>query len=286
MLHTFKQDILAHEQKTGNRKLFKRRLFNKLLRNALLHGGGKRKNMDNTEGNVVHVLKPRKKPRQEGTASSSAPKKQTVEKREQWFGRSFPSTPNVFEHQVQQLLKERGITKPLFVDYGSGEGDVLKVAENKFGADVLGFEFRENAVKRANEKMENSTQNINLVTNQQRAIRTIRTRILGNDEINGVVHYVYDGGLYPKELSNAILNIIINCEPRQRAVSQIVCLVLSRVPPLDAGKTLEDGDYTKALATAAFKQNARYTFETCDCLEEQCDCENMAFIVYTKEVHK
>ena len=51
-----------------------------------------------------------------------------------------------------------GITKPLFVDYGSGEGDVLEVAKNTIDADVLGFEFRENAVNRANEKIEKSPQ--------------------------------------------------------------------------------------------------------------------------------
>ena len=295
MLHTFKQDILAHEQKTGNRKLFKRRLFNKMLRNALLHGGGKRKNMEEKQGNVVNVLKPRKKPRQDA-ASSSASKKQKVEKRpvKQWFGRSFPSTPNVFKHQVQQLLKKKGITKPLFVDYGSGEGDVLEFAKNMFGADVLGFEFRENAVKRANEKMENSTMEIDLVGNQRNAIRTIRSRMLDNGEINGVVHYVYDGGIYPKSLSNAILNII-NDEQR-KSVPQIVCVVLSTVTDWDFGKTLTERNYTTALKTK-FRRNDYITFETCDCEEEHkkrkstdifrgCDCENMAFVVYATKMKK
>ena len=109
-----------------------------------------------------------------------------------------------------------------------------------------------------------------------------------------MVHYVYDGGIYPKSLSKAILNII-NDEQR-KSVPQIVCVVLSTVTDWDFGKTLTVRDYTNALKTT-FKRNYLITFETCDCKEEHkkrkssnpflgCDCENMAFVVYATKMKK
>ncbi len=150
-----------------------------------------------------------------------------------WKGRTIQDQAPIFEFIHEQLSKQK--KEPTqFVDWGSGEGRMLLHAKRNGYNSVLGFEREASLVK-----VVDHTVILDICQSVEENVRELNCRM---DPSKPTVHFVYDGGIYPKELAKKIAESILAF---QRAA--FVCVVLSMWPANVEQKHFELRDWKKAL---------------------------------------
>ena len=149
-----------------------------------------------------------------------------------WKARTLDDKAGLFQFLREVVWKKKKFTLHQIVDWGSGHGKMLVEARRNGFQTTVGIE-RERRFVTAEEA---ST----IVADILKDDFDWTSRV---DVKRPLLHFVYDGGLYPAELSAAIAERIVQAAGRQ----VVVCVVLSMYPANDPGRHFEAKDWGKAL---------------------------------------
>lgn len=137
------------------------------------------------------------------------------------YGRSIEDMNIIFKFLRTKMIKKQVPFKFTFFDWGCGEGMAMKHANNFFDCKCSGIEHsispNNNLKKREMFKFHFPTDIMNW------------NNIPDYYNKGSLVHYIYDGGVYPTTLSLHIAKLI----EKSRNCHTFVVLILSKFPPYD-----------------------------------------------------
>ncbi len=176
-----------------------------------------------------------------------------------FIGRSIQETSQIFEFYDTVTPRHHGT----FVDWGSGRGRMLRHAKQHGFADTVGFELHPA-----------------LAAGTGALVRDIMDDPVANATVippasDGVLHYVYDGGLYPRVLSQAIV-VSLGALPSPQ--HQAVLVVTSLCEPFDPSAQFSAADWRHELRGVGFKRRK----ETCTLRENKYSEDTMIATLYYK----
>lgn len=151
----------------------------------------------------------------------------------EWSGRSIQNMDDIFSFLRTNMVKKKVPLNFRFFDWGCGEGKAMKKANQCFDCDCTGIEH---IIPPKPYLTQSFTFHfpVNIMDWGE---------IPGLDQKETLVHYIYDGGVYPKALSEQIAELIGSSCPR----TTFVVLVLSKFPAYDEDKHLNIRKWRTAL---------------------------------------
>lgn len=175
-----------------------------------------------------------------------------------FIGRSIQETAQIFEF-YDTVTPRRHST---FVDWGSGRGRMLRYAKQHGFTNTVGFELHP--------ALAAGTGALN---------RDIMDDPVANASAipvsDGVLHYVYDGGFYPRVLSQAIVASLGALPSPQH---QAVLVVTSLCEPFDPSAQFSAADWRRELRGVGFKRRK----DTCTVRENKYSDDTMLATLYYK----
>lgn len=158
-----------------------------------------------------------------------------------WKGRTLADKDYIFQFVREQMLKKHyNMDRFQLVDWGSGTGSVLLYAlETLKLQKVMGFEQDSSLVM---EKALPYTIIGDICDSVQNNVSNINNCL---DSMKPILHYIYDGGIYPSDLSSRILQSIVSHDiPFHRSV---VCVIMSMYSANIEGKQFQAKDWANQL---------------------------------------
>lgn len=153
-----------------------------------------------------------------------------------WSGRSIENMNIIFNVLRTQMIKKKVSLNFSFFDWGCGEGMAMKQANKIFDCKCYGIDH---LIPPNN----NLKKNKNLTFHFPVNIMNLNNILCNYKNNETIVHYIYDGGVYPKKLSLHIANLI----GKSKNYHTFVILVLSKFQAYDENKHLCIKKWKKSL---------------------------------------
>jgi len=177
-----------------------------------------------------------------------------------FIGRSIQETAQLFDFYTTITTRRHGT----FVDWGSGRGRMLRHAREHGFSRTIGFELHPA-----------------LAAGTGALVRDIVEDPVSNasaigDAPDGILHFVYDGGLYPRLLSQAIVASLGALSTPHQAV----LVVTSMCEPYDPSAQFSMVEWRRELRAVGFSKR---TQPTCDIRENKYSDATMTAALYYKK---